>query len=100
MKAARTKAPRTDGPESSDNWGNPEAELVEMRNKEEALINQINPIRDKLRGSRAHLNQAAGYAFLLNAYAVNQYGRKVIVQYVFGYRVNGGLILESITKVN
>ena len=100
MKEARAKVARTDGPEPSDNWGDPESELISMRKREEALINQINPIREKLSGSRSHLNQPAGYAFLLNAYAVNQYGRRVIVQYVLAYRIKGGLVLDTITKIN
>jgi len=100
MKVAQAKAPTVDGPVPSDNWGDPDAELVEMRKKEEALINQINPIREKLRGSRAHLNLPSVYVFLLNAYAVNQYGRRIIVQYVFAYKIKGGLVLDSITKIN
>lgn len=99
MKQAKATE-RTDGPEASVAWGDPEPELAEMRRKETILINEINSVRAKLRGTRANLNAPAGYVFLLNAYVNDQYGRKVIVQYGLPYIIGKGLMLDKVRKLN
>ncbi len=91
---------RTDGPEASVAWGDPEPELVEMRKRETILINEINSVRSKLRGNSSHLNAPAGYVFLLNAYVNNQYGRRVITQYALPYIIGKGLIIDKIQRIN
>jgi hypothetical protein len=99
MKQAQSVEARTDGPNPSVAWGDPEADLAVMFKREAILINNINQIRSKLTGSRVHLNQPAGYIFLLNAYANDQYSRRVIVQYAFGYLIKTGIVVEGIQKI-
>lgn len=99
MKQAQSTE-SNDAPNPSGTWGDPESELATMRTSETRLINEINSVRSKLRGNRAHLNQAAGYVFLLNAYVNNQYGRRVITQYGLPYIIGKGLIVDKIQRIN
>lgn len=91
---------RTDGPDASIAWGDPEPELVEMRNRETILIKEINSIRRKLQDTGSNLNTPAGYVFLLSAYVNNQYGKRVITQYAIPYIIGKGIIVDEIQRIN